>query len=179
MGTLKQWERVMERRLEALLARIFRSEPVELVDALRRECDGHAVVCSENRVVVPNAYDVELADTVHERLARQRDRVGQALTDSLVRHAERNGYEWAGLLTVHLRRSSEVPNGRYRVASCAMRHIRAGSFALAAGDAAAPTAAGSTTAEPSAAEPSAAVKSAQPGGPSVQAPEAASRVLPA
>ncbi|MGW2755723.1 DUF2662 domain-containing protein, partial [Streptomyces sp. NPDC001273] len=31
--------------------------------------------------------------------------------------AARHGYEWAGPLAVHVRRSAEVPNGRYRVAT--------------------------------------------------------------
>ncbi|MGW7210621.1 FhaA domain-containing protein, partial [Streptomyces sp. NPDC054837] len=56
MGTLTGWERTLERVEEALLAQIFPKEPVEVVDALRRECDSQAVVCSRSRVVVPNAY---------------------------------------------------------------------------------------------------------------------------
>jgi hypothetical protein len=54
--------------------------------------------------------------------------VGQALTDSLARHAERHGYEWAGPLTVHIARSRQVPNGRYRVASRVMQHVSADGF---------------------------------------------------
>ncbi|CAL9341973.1 hypothetical protein SUDANB6_00288 [Streptomyces sp. enrichment culture] len=128
MGALCALEKALENRWGALYARVRGKEPVELLDALRTECDRHAVVCAAGRVRVPNAYDVELADAVHEGLAPHGGRVGQALTDSLVRHAERHGYEWAGPLAVHLTRSADVPNGRYRVTSRVMPHVSAEGF---------------------------------------------------
>ncbi|CAL9339666.1 DUF3662 domain-containing protein [Streptomyces sp. enrichment culture] len=131
MSTLRAWEKALETRWEALRARISDRGPVELVDALRRECDSHAVVCAEGRVMVPNAYDVELSAPVHEELTRRGSRVGQALTDSLARHAARKGYEWAGPLAVHVGRSGDVPNGRYRVASTVMPHVSAEGFGRA------------------------------------------------
>ncbi|MFI8192587.1 DUF3662 domain-containing protein [Streptomyces sp. NPDC085946] len=128
MGALSALEEALENRWEALWARVFDKEPVELLDALHRECDGNTVVCAEGRVMVPNAYDVELADEVHEELTRRGGGVGQVLTDSLARHAERHGYEWAGPLTVHITRSPDVPNGRYRVTSSVMPHVSAEGF---------------------------------------------------
>ncbi|MFE9173054.1 DUF3662 domain-containing protein [Streptomyces kebangsaanensis] len=131
MSALSALEQALENRWEALWARLAGKEPeepVELLDALRRECDANAVVIGERRVVVPNAYDVELADSVHDELTRSGSRVGQALTDSLARHAERRGHEWAGPLTVHIARSRQVPNGRYRVACHVMPHVSAEGF---------------------------------------------------
>ncbi|GGZ84733.1 DUF3662 domain-containing protein [Streptomyces echinoruber] len=128
MSALSALEQALESRWEALWARITDKEPVELVEALCRECDGNAVVCSETRVVVPNAYEVELADYVHDELTRHGSRVGQALTDSLARHAEAHGYEWAGPLTVRVSRSARVPNGRYRVTSRVLTHVSAAAF---------------------------------------------------
>jgi hypothetical protein len=128
MSAISALEQALESRWEALWARVVDKEPVELLDALRRECDDNVVVCSESRVVVPNAYDVALADHVHDELTRRGSRVGQELTDSLMRHAEEKGYEWAGPLAVHLTRSSDVPNGRYRVTSCVMTHVSAEGF---------------------------------------------------
>ncbi|MEU9170428.1 DUF3662 domain-containing protein [Streptomyces sp. NPDC048420] len=128
MGALSTLEQAMEHGWETLWARIVDREPVELLDALRRECDSNVVVCSERRVVVPNAYDVELADFAYDELVRRGSDVGQELTDSLARHGERQGYEWAGPLTVHITRSDQVPNGRYRVASRAMAHVSAEGF---------------------------------------------------
>ncbi|GAA2543203.1 MULTISPECIES: DUF3662 domain-containing protein [Streptomyces] len=128
MSALSALEEAVEKRWEALWARVAGREPVELVDALHRECDRHAVVCRAGRVMVPNAYDVELADEVYEQLARRGSRVGQALTDSLARHATRHGYAWAGPLAVHVRRSGDVPDGRYRVTSSVMPHVSAEGF---------------------------------------------------
>ncbi|MDG9703530.1 DUF3662 domain-containing protein [Streptomyces sp. DH37] len=129
MGTLNRWERKVERWERSLLARVFRKEPVELLDALRRECDDHAVVCSHSRVVVPNAYEVELPGAVHGKLTRRCGQIGQVLADSLARHGENEGYEWAGPLTVRVTVSDDVPNGRYRVTSSPTPNVRADAFA--------------------------------------------------
>ncbi|MFF6918502.1 FhaA domain-containing protein [Streptomyces sp. NPDC012466] len=128
MGALSALEQTLENRWDALWARLLDKEPVEILDALRRECDDNAVVCREGRVMVPNAYDVELPDDVHDHLTRTGTDVGQALTDSLSRHAERRGYEFAGPLAVHVARCADVPNGRYRVAGRVMRHVSADGF---------------------------------------------------
>jgi hypothetical protein len=128
MGAISALEKSLENRLEALWARLFEKDPVELLDALHTECDDNAVVSPAGRVMVPNAYDVALAGAVHDELACRDGRVGQVLTDSLVRHAERHGYEWAGPLAVHITRSDDVPNGRYHVASSVMPHVSADGF---------------------------------------------------
>ncbi|MEU8686015.1 DUF3662 domain-containing protein [Streptomyces sp. NPDC048611] len=124
MGILRRWERVVEDCESALLAKIFHTEPVELLEALRQECDDHAVVCSPSRVLVPNDYTVELAQRVHDELAARGGEVGRQLTDVLARHAADRGYEWAGPLTVHVT-AAEVPNGRYRISSAALAHVPA------------------------------------------------------
>ena len=126
MSTLTGLERALERFGESLLAQIRHKEPVEVVGALHKECDDNVVVCSESRVVVPNAYEVELAESAHQELERNGGRVDQVLADSLARHGESQGYEWAGPLTVHVTGSRSLPNGRYRVTSRAMRHVRLG-----------------------------------------------------
>ncbi|MCT7355917.1 DUF3662 domain-containing protein [Streptomyces sp. 15-116A] len=131
MSALSALEQALENRWETVWARMLgrEREPVELVEALRRECDSNAVVSPGGRVMVPNAYDVELADPVHEELNRRGGGVGQALTDSLARHAARHGYAWAGPLTVHVGRAKDLPDGRrYRVASSVMRHVSAEGF---------------------------------------------------
>ncbi|MFF1451222.1 DUF3662 domain-containing protein [Streptomyces sp. NPDC058274] len=128
MSALTGLERALERLGGTLLARVRHKEPVELVEALHRECDEHVVVCSESRVVVPNAYDVELAEFAFEEIERNGDRIDQVLTESLLRHGERKGYEWAGPLAVHVTKSRHVPNGRYRVGSRVMHHVRADAF---------------------------------------------------
>jgi hypothetical protein len=130
VSALTGLERALERFGVTLLAHVRHKEPVELVEALHRECDEHVVVCSESRVVVPNAYDVELAEFAFEEMERNGDRIDQVLTESLLRHGERKGYEWAGPLAVHVTKSRHVPNGRYRVGSRVMHHVRADAFPL-------------------------------------------------
>ncbi|OKK17287.1 forkhead-associated protein [Streptomyces sp. CB00455] len=128
MNALSRWEDAVERWEDALLARVSPREPVELIEALRRECDEQAVVCSHRRVVVPNAYEVELPPDVHGQLAPHADGIGLQLTDALARHGEARDYEWAGPLTVRLRASEHLGDSRYRVASAAMPHISADAF---------------------------------------------------
>jgi hypothetical protein len=125
MSALTALEQALEDRWGALWARLLDKEPVELLDALREECDSNVVVCGEGRKMAPNVYAVELHHGVHDELARHGSRVGQVLTDSLARHGERQGYTWPGPLTVHVTRSPHVPNGRYRVASAVMTHVSA------------------------------------------------------
>ncbi|MFD3333822.1 FhaA domain-containing protein [Streptomyces sp. NPDC058700] len=126
---LSRWERALERWQKNLFSKDRHREHVELLDALHQECDGHAVVCSESRVVVPNAYEVELDTQVHEELMRRgRGDVGAALTDDLARHGERNGYEWAGPLTIRVTPTERPPGDPYRVSSSPMPHVRADAF---------------------------------------------------
>lgn len=125
MSALTALEQTLENRWEALWARVRDKEPVELVDALREECDSNALVCAEGRTMAPNMYAVELHHAVHDELVRRGSRVGQALTDSLARHGEQRGYTWPGPLTVHITRSAHVPNGRYRVTSAVTSHVSA------------------------------------------------------
>ncbi|MFF5970084.1 DUF3662 domain-containing protein [Streptomyces sp. NPDC012769] len=128
--TLTRWERALERWQSAVVSRLRPThEPVELLDALREECDRHAVVCSETRVVVPNAYEVELDAGVYEQLVRHGcGDVGELLTDNLARHGRRRGYEWAGPLAIHIT-PTPLPSGDpYRVHSSPMPHVRADAF---------------------------------------------------
>ncbi|MFF8289538.1 DUF3662 domain-containing protein [Streptomyces sp. NPDC016309] len=131
-GTLTRWERALERWQSALVSKALGHDPVELLDALRRECDAHAVVCSESRVVVPNAYEVELDARVYQELLRRGGgEVGQELTDALARHGERHGYEWAGPLTVRITPATRPPDDPYRVVGSPMPHVRADAFPAA------------------------------------------------
>ncbi|MBM9623851.1 FhaA domain-containing protein [Streptomyces zhihengii] len=128
-GGLSRWERAWERWQNSLLRKVRRRGHVELLEALHRECDDNAVVCSENRVVVPNAYEVELDAQVHEELTRRgRGGVGEALAEDLVRHGEHNGYEWAGPLTVRVTAVAHPRADPYRVSSSPMPHVRADAF---------------------------------------------------
>ncbi|MCY0943108.1 MULTISPECIES: DUF3662 domain-containing protein [Streptomyces] len=128
MNALSRWEDAVERWQDALMDRIRHREPVELVQALQRECDERAVVCSRCRVIAPNAYEIDLPPDVYRKIARHARRIGLQLTDALVRHGENHGYEWAGPLAVRLRPAELEPGSRYRISSAPMPHIRATAF---------------------------------------------------
>ncbi|MGW6858370.1 DUF3662 domain-containing protein [Streptomyces xanthophaeus] len=125
MGTLKGWERAIERAEQALVEKLFGSDAMEaeVVEALLRTCDEQAIVCSSQRTVVPNVYTVELPSPVYAEIGPHLTVVGQELTDRLERHGERASYEWAGPLTVRLAAAEHVPNGRYQVRCAPMAHI--------------------------------------------------------
>ncbi|MEU9148490.1 DUF3662 domain-containing protein [Streptomyces sp. NPDC048349] len=125
MGTLKSWERAIERAEQAVAEKLFGGETAEgeVVEALLRTSDDQAVVCSPHRTLAPNVYTVELPRQVYAEIAPHLSVVGQELTDRLARHGEREGYEWAGLLTVQLAEVEDVPNGRYQVRCAPMAHI--------------------------------------------------------
>ncbi|MET9467690.1 DUF3662 domain-containing protein [Streptomyces sp. NPDC006544] len=125
MDTLKGWERAIERAEQVLVEKLFGSDAmeVEVVEVLLRTCDEQAVVCSSQRTVVPNVYTVELPSPVYAEIGPHLTVVGQELTDRLERHGEREGYEWAGPLTVRLDEAEQVPNGRYQVRCAPMTHI--------------------------------------------------------
>ncbi|MFD3540127.1 DUF3662 domain-containing protein [Streptomyces sp. NPDC058662] len=125
MGTLKSWERAIERAEQVVAEKLFGSDAAEaeVVEALLRTCDEQAVVCSSHRTVVPNVYTVELPPPVYAEIGPHLTVVGQELTDRLERHGEREGYEWAGPLTVRLAAAEHVPNGRYQVRCAPMAHI--------------------------------------------------------
>ncbi|MFF8279594.1 FhaA domain-containing protein [Streptomyces lateritius] len=127
--TLTRWERALERWQRTLLEKVHLRQPVELLDALHHECDRHAVVCSKSRVVVPNAYEVELDTGVYAELVRHGcGDVGEMLTDSLARHGLQKGYEWAGPLAVHITPTPLASGDLYRVYSSPMPHVRADAF---------------------------------------------------
>lgn len=128
MGMLTRWENTLEHWESALVDKVMGNDPVELLDDLRTECDDHAVVCAAGRVLVPNAYTVELAPDVHEELTERGGHVGQALTDVLARHAAKHEYEWAGPLTVHVAESEDLSGERYRITSRATPNILAEAF---------------------------------------------------
>ncbi|MFD3547316.1 DUF3662 domain-containing protein [Streptomyces sp. NPDC058655] len=128
MNALSRWEQAVERRQDALLARIRGHGPVELVEALQRECDEQIVVCSRSRVVAPNAYEIDLPPDIYRKIARHVRKIGLQLTDALVRHAEERDYEWAGPLAVRLRSADLEAGARYRISSAATPHISANAF---------------------------------------------------
>ena len=67
MGLLDRFEKGVERAVNGVFARTFRSrvQPVEIASALRRELDDRAAVLGRDRTLVPNHFTVTLSADDH------------------------------------------------------------------------------------------------------------------
>ncbi|MFD1720475.1 FhaA domain-containing protein [Amnibacterium endophyticum] len=95
MGILDSFERGLERGVNGLFARTFRSglQPVEITAALRREVDTHASPVARDRVLVPNRFVVRMSGEDHAAMARLGDGLVGELTDLLTRYAAEQRYQ--------------------------------------------------------------------------------------
>jgi hypothetical protein len=115
---LKQFEQRLERLVEGVFAKTFRSglEPVELGRRLSREMDMERVV-GVNGLVAPNHFTVSLSpddcrrfDTVAEALTRE-------LAEAVREHARDEGYGFLGQVTVALETDPALGPGQCAVAA--------------------------------------------------------------
>lgn len=119
MGILERIERGLERAVNTAFAKTFRSgvQPVEITSALRREIDSRASVVARDRVLVPNVFTVQLSRPDFERLGA----MGRTLTDEiakqLTRHAQSQGYQFAGGIKISLEPSENLSVGLVQVES--------------------------------------------------------------
>ena len=119
MGVLQRFERRLEGLVEGAFARAFGGvvQPVELAASLQREAQAHKAIVGHGRVLVPNAYAVELSPADAERL----EEYGPALRDELAtvlrEHAAEQGWSFVGPVTVAFRRADDVAAGVSRVSS--------------------------------------------------------------
>ena len=119
LGILDSFEKGLERAVNGAFAKTFKSglQPVEITSALRRELDTKAAVVDRDRILAPNRFTVRLSAADHERITS----LGDALTDELVqavqRHANSQGYQFAGGISVAFRRDESLSEGVLRVDS--------------------------------------------------------------
>ena len=105
--------------MNSAFAKTFRSgiQPVEIASALRREVDTKAAVVSRDRIIAPNAFTVRLSPDDAERM----DALGPALIDELrtllEKHAEGQGYSFAGAVTIDLVTDERITTGTVQVIS--------------------------------------------------------------
>lgn len=119
MGLLDSFEKGLERAVNSAFAKTFRSsiQPVEIASALRRELDTRAAVVSRDRILAPNQLEVRLAPNDLQSMQA----LGAALSDELYslvqQHAKRQGYSFAGPLTISLVVDDALADGTLHVAS--------------------------------------------------------------
>jgi hypothetical protein len=121
---LQGFERRLERMVEGVFARAFRSglRPVELGRRLVRVMDSQRSVGVSGRPVVPNSFTVSLAPDDHEQFAEIADTLMRELCDAAREHARDEGYSFMGPVSVELvvdesrRKGSFEIEGRLRQA---------------------------------------------------------------
>lgn len=123
MGVLDRFERGVERAVNGVFARAFRSEvqPVEVASALRRELDDRAAVLSRGRTLVPNSFIVELGAADHEKIASWQDTLADELVAAVTQHAEKQRYSFVGPVRVAFHESDDLETGVFRVLSSTVR----------------------------------------------------------
>jgi hypothetical protein len=112
-------ERVMERWTTSLWGMLLpaKQERGEAVSVLLRQCDDNTVIFGRRRVVVPNAFVVELLPKIHQQLLASPLPVGPVLANEVRRHAAERGYTFAGPVAVDLRPAHSDSTVRFRIHS--------------------------------------------------------------
>ena len=114
---LQQFERRLERLVEGVFAKAFRSglQPVELGRRLTREMDANRTV-GVRGVISPNAFVFALAPADLERFESFADVLARELADAAREHARREGYVFVGPVEVALEEDEAVTPGTFLLA---------------------------------------------------------------
>ena len=115
---LKQFEQRLERLVEGVFAKTFRSglEPVELGRRLTREMDMERVVGVNGRVA-PNHFEISLGPDDCRRFASVSEALTRELAEAVRDHAREEGYSFMGPVTVQLAEDESLGKGEFLVAS--------------------------------------------------------------
>lgn len=119
MGILDKFERGLERAFNGAFAKTFKSglQPVEIVAALKRECDTRASIVSRERILVPNRFHVIVSPADYDRLAGLGDSLTASLVQEVEQHASRQHYQFAGGLSVKLLQDDSLSEGQLSIES--------------------------------------------------------------
>lgn len=112
---LKGFERRLERLVEGVFARAFKSSlrPVELGRRLVREMDDQRTVNVRGEVAAPNHFTVTLGPEDHEQFAEIEDSLTRELGDAARGHAREEGYTFMGPVEVALSLDPELRTGSF------------------------------------------------------------------
>ena len=118
MGVLQRFERRLEGLVEGAFARVFGGvvQPVEVAAALQREAADKKQIVGQGRVLVPNAFVVELGVTDLERFSEWDEPLRAELATMVQEHARDQGWSFVGDVDVQFERQ-ELDTGVFRVRS--------------------------------------------------------------
>lgn len=101
---LQQFERRLERLVEGVFAKAFRSglQPVEVGRRITREMDLARTVGVGGHVIAPNHFDITIDPSDHERFVSYEEALVRELADAAREHARDEGYRFLGPVTVEI-----------------------------------------------------------------------------
>ncbi len=113
---LKRFERGLERLVEGVFAKTFRSglQPVELGRRLAREMDLRRTV-SVNGLVAPNHFKIELSHDDAARFESFLDALKRELVETAREHARTERYGFVGPVAVEIEVSQKLTAGMFHV----------------------------------------------------------------
>lgn len=117
MSLFERMERKLERTVNGVFARAFRSDvqPLELAAAVRRAMDDRATLLGRGRTIVPNLFTIELAPSDYDRLTEFDEELEDELVSAAQEHADSQRYQPGGPLQVLFDRDEGLETGVFRV----------------------------------------------------------------
>lgn len=114
---LQQFERRLERMVEGVFAKAFRSglQPVEIGRRLTREMDLRRTLAPKG-TLVPNRFVVALSPEDHDRFSSIEEELVAELVSVAREHAREDGYVFLGPVTVSIEADPDLSPGRLLVA---------------------------------------------------------------
>jgi hypothetical protein len=119
VGVLQRFERRLEGLVQGAFTKAFGGwvEPVEVAAALTREAEDRKTIVAAGRVLVPNAFVVELGPADADRL-RDYDEPLRIELASMVREAaQEHGWSFVGPVDVTFHETEELDTGAFRIRS--------------------------------------------------------------
>lgn len=124
MGVLDRFEKGVERAVNSVFAKAFRSDlkPVEIASAIRRDMDDRTAALSRGRTVVPNTFTVELSGKDYDQVQDWgEEAMSQEMVDAATEHATGQNYVFVGPVEVTFTTAQDLDPGRFRVRSSSRR----------------------------------------------------------
>jgi hypothetical protein len=119
VGVLQRFERRLEGLVQGAFTKAFGGwvEPVEVAAALTREAEDRKTIVAAGRVLVPNAYVVELGPADADRLREYDEPLRNELAAMVREAAQERGWSFVGPVEVTFHETAELDTGAFRIRS--------------------------------------------------------------
>jgi hypothetical protein len=119
MGFLEKFEKTLERVVTGAFSKTFKSElqPIEIISALKNEMDANAAVVSRERILVPNAFKVNLGAEDFNRLKALGENLLNELNQAVTAHAAKQRQQFASALQIEIHQDPSLRLGQLRITS--------------------------------------------------------------